>query len=67
VVVPENKEKGFVEAGNNEIQVIHGKIPGAKDQIRVFETFPNGVGVHQGIDLIGDTEYLHRAALLSMF
>jgi hypothetical protein len=38
MVVAKHKEQGFVQAGNDKIQVIQGKIPGRKDQIHIGKT-----------------------------
>jgi hypothetical protein len=31
MMIPENKKKRFIQAGNDIIKVIHGKVPGGKD------------------------------------
>jgi hypothetical protein len=55
IVISEYKKEGFVEAGNDKPQIIHGKIPGAKDHVNILEPFFNGIGIYQWIYLIGYT------------
>jgi hypothetical protein len=55
MVVPEHEEQRLVQAGNNKIQIVQGKIPRAENQIYPFKTFLYRGGVHQGINLIGNT------------
>jgi hypothetical protein len=59
VMVPKDKEEGFVEAGHDEFQVFQGKIPGAEHQIDILKPFFYGSGIDQGINIIGNTEYFH--------
>jgi hypothetical protein len=59
MVISEYKKEGFIEAGNDKFQVIHGEVPGAEDNVNIFKPFFYGIGVYQGIDLIGYTEYFH--------
>jgi hypothetical protein len=38
IVVAEYEKQRFIQAGNNKIKVIQGKISGAKDQIYIGKT-----------------------------
>jgi hypothetical protein len=35
MVIPENKKQGFIQVGNDKVKVIHGEIPGTKNQINI--------------------------------
>jgi hypothetical protein len=35
IMVAENKEKGFIDTGNNEIKIIQGEIPGGEHEIHI--------------------------------
>jgi hypothetical protein len=39
IVVPEHEQKGPVQAGNDKVQIVHGKIPGAENQVYVLKSF----------------------------
>jgi hypothetical protein len=39
IVVPEHEQEGPVQAGNDKVQIVHGKIPGAENQVYVFKSF----------------------------
>jgi hypothetical protein len=56
MVVPENKEKGFIQGGNDIIKVIQGKVPGGQNQVNIGKPLLDIGGINQGINLIGNTE-----------
>jgi hypothetical protein len=60
MVVPEHEQQGFVQTGDDKVQIVHGKIPGAEDQVYVLEAFLYGGGINQGINLIGNAEDFHN-------
>jgi hypothetical protein len=42
IMITEYEKKGLIQAGYDKIQIIHGKVPGAEDQIDAGKTFFNG-------------------------
>ena len=61
VVVSEHEEDAFVEAGRYKAQVLHGKIPGAQDNIRTGKSCANSRAVDQGVNVVGDAQYPHAS------
>jgi hypothetical protein len=59
VMISKNKKQGFIEAADDKVQVIQGEIPGAQDKVHIPETILNRIGIHEGINLVGDAEYFH--------
>jgi hypothetical protein len=60
MVIAEHKKQRFVEAADNKIEVVQGEIPGGENEVHIAETILNRIGIHEGINLVGDAEYFHR-------
>ena len=56
-MVPKNKEKGLIQGGYDEIEVIHGEVSGAEDKAYVGKTLFYGRRVNNGVDYVRNTEY----------
>jgi hypothetical protein len=39
IVIPVYEQEGPVQAGNDKVQIVHGKIPGAENQVYVLKPF----------------------------
>jgi hypothetical protein len=69
VMIAKHKKEGFIKAGYDKIQILHGKIPGAEDYVHIGKPLLDITGINQGVYLIGYTKNLHGEivwALLSM-
>ena len=42
MMIAKYEKQGFIQAGNDEIKVIQGKVPGAKDQTYIGKTLLYG-------------------------
>ena len=59
MMVAKDEKEGLVQGGYDKIKVIHGKIPGGKDDVHICVSLLYAVRIDQGIDLIRNAEYLH--------
>ncbi len=60
VVVAVDKQEGNIQRADDEAVVFKGKVTGPKHQFDLAEPFLDLRAVHQGIDVVGNAEHLHR-------
>jgi hypothetical protein len=63
MVVPEDEEQWFIQAGNDKIKVIEREVSGGKNQINIRKTLFYVGRVDLRVDLVGNAEYFQGQAL----
>jgi hypothetical protein len=56
IVIAEYEQDRTVQRAGHKTQVAHVQVAGAQHQIHIPKAFPGVEGIHQGIDVIGNTK-----------